>query len=92
MSGNKRSVSEIQARMRELALEYDIDELSALADELVRNSPIARAKPRSASVTPEVAEQIRQYFADNPTLHQRVIAEHFNVNPGRVSEALNNLR
>jgi hypothetical protein len=39
-------------------------------------------------VTAEIAEEIRQYAAANPDLHQQDIANHFGVNVGRVSEAL----
>jgi hypothetical protein len=92
MATNKRTGPEIQARLREMAEEYGIDELAGLADELGRKSPVTRAKPRSAECTAELAEEIRQYRASHPDLHQRHIAEHFNVNPGRVSESLNGLR
>lgn len=41
---------------------------------------------------PEVAAEIRAYHAANQNLTQSAIARHFNVNPGRVSEALNGKR
>lgn len=91
MAANKRTVPQVRSRLRELADEHGIDELHDLADELYRNPAVARAKPRSAQLTPELAEKIRKYVAKHPTLHQRDVAHHFNVNPGRVSEALNNL-
>lgn len=91
MQNNKRTIPQIRARLREIADEYGIPELHDLADETYRNSPIRRAAVNSVRITPELAEQIRQYANQNPKLHQRDVAWKFNVNPGRVSEALNNL-
>lgn len=91
MSRNKRTIPEIRARLRDLAIEHGIAELSEIADELYRNSPVTRAKVKSAPLTPQLADEIRTYVQANPALHQREVAEHFNVNPGRISEALNNL-
>lgn len=88
---NKRSIPEIRARLRELADIHGIEELHDLADETYRNSPIKRGSNRSARLTPKLAEEIRQYVAKFPKLHQRDVAQRFNVNPGRVSEALNSL-
>lgn len=90
MLRNKRSIPEIRARLRELADEHDLEELHDLADETYRRSPIKRASNRSAKLTPKLAEKIRRYVAKHPRLHQRDVAQKFNVNPGRVSEALNN--
>lgn len=89
---NKRSIPEIRARLYVLADELKIDELRDLASEMHRNSPIKKARPTSATTTPELAENIRIFARKNPDLQQRHIAEHFNVNPGRVSESLNRLR
>lgn len=91
MASNKRSIPEIRSRLREIADELHIEELHDLADETYRNSPVKRAANRSAPLTPELAEKIRMFVAKNPKLHQRDVAQHFNVNPGRVSEALNHL-
>jgi len=89
MIRNKRTIPEIRARLREIADEYEIEELHDLADETYRRSPIRRASNRSAKLTPKLAEKIRKFVAKNPRLHQRDVAQRFNVNPGRVSEALN---
>jgi hypothetical protein len=88
---NKRSIPEIRARLRELADEHGIEELHDLADETYRKSPFKRAKNRSQPLTPILAEKIRRYMEKNPRLHQRDVAQKFNVNPGRVSEAVNHL-
>lgn len=89
MMRNKRSIPEIRARLREIADEQGLDELHDLADETYRKSPLRRAKNKSAPLTPKLAEKIRKFMDRNPTLHQRDVAQHFNVNPGRVSEAIN---
>ena len=88
----KRNIPQIRARLRELAEEHGIDELHDLADDTYRNPPVTRARRRSATLTPKLAADIRKYQKKNPKLHQRDIAHKFNVNPGRVSEALNNLK
>lgn len=91
MKKNKRSIPEIRIRLRELADKHGIPELHDLANETYRSSPIKRASNQSAHLTPKLAEEIRQYVAQNPKLHQREVAQRFNINPGRVSEALNGL-
>jgi hypothetical protein len=91
MPGNKRPIPEIRERLRELAEELGCPELSDLADELQRARAVKRAKVKSPPLTPALAQQIRDYAKANPDLHQQDIANHFGVNHGRVSEALNNL-
>lgn len=90
MKRNKRSIPEIRVRLRELAEEHGLEELHALADEMYRRSPVRRASNRSVKLTPKLAEKIRRYARKHPSLHQRDLAQEFNVNPGRISEALNN--
>lgn len=91
MAKNKRSIPDLRNRIREIADESGIDELHDLADEMFRNSPVRRARARSAHLTPELAEEIRVFARRNTKMHQRDIAQKFNVNPGRVSEAMNNI-
>jgi hypothetical protein len=87
----KHGIPAIRARMRELADEHGIDELNDLADALYRKSAVKRAKIKSPPLTPEMAEEIREYAKAHPDLHQQEIANHFGVNHGRVSEALNEI-
>jgi len=89
MAKNKRGIPELRQRLREIADDEGIDEIHDIVDEMYRNSPIKRAANKSRSLTPELADQIRKFVAKNPKLHQRDVAQRFNVNPGRVSEALN---
>jgi hypothetical protein len=42
----------------------------------------------SQTMTPELAKKIRAFFRANPTASQQQIANIFNVNSGRVNEAL----
>jgi Mn-dependent DtxR family transcriptional regulator len=91
MLTNKRTIPEIRLRLRELADIHGIDELHDLADETYRRSPFKRARNKSATLTPALAERIRRFVRDHPQMHQRDVAQKFNVNPGRVSESLNNL-
>ncbi len=88
---NKRTIPEIRERLREIADEYGIEELHDLADETYRQTPLRRARNKSAKLTPALAEKIRRYVKKNPTMHQRDVAQKFNVNPGRVSESVNGL-
>lgn len=90
MAANKLTIPEIRARLYELADELDVDELAYLADQTYRKSAKKRAPVRSPKLTPEMAQEIRDYAAENPNAHQQDIAEKFGVNHGRVSEALNN--
>jgi len=66
--------------------------LSIVSTMMVRDGSSRRAGVRSPRVTSEVADQIRAYAAAHPDAHLQDIADHFGVNPGRVSEALRWLR
>jgi hypothetical protein len=63
-----------------------------LADQMRRRGGGARRTPQSATMTPELADEIRAYHQKNKHLTQTAIARHFNVNSGRVSEALHGKR
>lgn len=91
MAKNSQGIPAIRDRLRKLADEHGIDELHDLADQMYRKSAGRKRAPmRSPKLTPELAEDIREYAAANPNAHQQDIAEHFGVNHGRVSEALDN--
>ncbi len=85
-------VSEVQARLRALAGIHGIVELGRLANELDRRKPVKRAATTSAPMTEKLRAEIRAYASKNPDLSQVDIAHRFNVNPGRVSEALRGVR
>lgn len=47
-------------------------------------------RPNSSQpMTDELADQIYEYYLSNPDATQQSIANHFNVNSGRVNEILN---
>jgi hypothetical protein len=89
---NHIGIPEARDLLRKWAKEDNSPKLAELADAMYRRAATRRASVRSPKVTPEMAEEIRQYAAANPDLHQQDIANHFGVNVGRVSEALHRLR
>lgn len=92
---NKEPVSIPDAReqLREWAEEWGKPELSALADRMVRRKPKHRvAKATRRSLTPELAAEIREYKRLHPTMANRDVGEVFNVDGGRVSEAIHNVK
>lgn len=80
-------VPEVRERLYEIA-----EELRFLAAELERRPARRRSKPVSQPMTPELRRQIALYAKDNPDLSYVEIATEFNVNPGRVSEAVAGFR
>lgn len=89
-------IPEIRDRLRELASELSCPELNLLASELSRRPVRRRAAPSSAPMTKEMRDAIRAYIrayhVAHPDRPQADVARVFNVNPGRVSEALNGFR
>lgn len=83
---------EVASRLRELAIELGCDELDELANEIGRRSPRQRAPISSATMTDALRAQIRAVKAAEPDLSQTEIGRRFNLNPGRVSEALRGKR
>lgn len=90
------TIPEIRQRLYELSvLNTGTDlgvELGMLADELWRRqsprSLTADQRIESTHVTPLLAYRIREYARDHPDETMLSIGRHFNVNQGRVSEAL----
>jgi len=83
---------EVASRLRELAIQLGCDELDELADEIGRRSPRQRAPISSAPMTDALRAQIRAMKAAERDLSQAEIGRRFNLNPGRVSEALRGKR
>jgi len=67
-------------------------ELLELADELRRRHLGPRAPATSTPMTPELADEIREFAAANPGMSHQEMAVVFNVNLGRVSESLSGKR
>ena len=91
-------VPEVASRLRAIAEKLKLrrpkeaDELSELADELRRRPSGPRAPIVSTSMTPELAQEIRDYAKAHPGMSQQSVAEAFKVNHGRVSEAVRGKR
>ncbi|ELT50978.1 hypothetical protein [Brucella intermedia] len=81
-------IPEIQERLIEKSQRYNDPELARLASELGRRSNAGRTPVKSARITPALKQKIRDYKSRNPDASQFEIAAVFNVNQGRVSEAL----
>ncbi len=83
---------EVANRLREIAAEHKIGELEILANEIRRRPIEKRAPDKSRPMTPELAAEILDWCHTFPTQSQAEVARRFNVNPGRVSEALRGFR
>lgn len=86
---NHKSIPEVRKRLKELADESGIEELKDLADQMHRRKlKSTRAPITSQKMTPELAADMRNYLKNNPHASNQAIADHFNVNPGRVTDVL----
>jgi hypothetical protein len=92
-------IPEVAARIREISQAIQAEfpgealDLIMLADELRRRSPtLPRAAATSTPMTPELAEEIREFAEANPGTSHQDIAVVFNVNHGRVSEVISGKR
>jgi hypothetical protein len=93
-------IPDIQERLNQVADELetgaDICEAAAeirrLSANLSRRKPIRKAPISSSPMTPELTEEIRDYWRANPAMSQTDIGAKFNVNAGRVSEAVRGYR
>jgi len=56
---------------------------------MTRKPPVRKTAARNRKLTKVLAEQIRQYAAENPDASYQHIGNVFRVNVGRVSEAMN---
>ena len=82
---------EIQARLRQIAEFHGLPELAVLADEM-RRRPSHKAPISSEPMTDELRDAIRAFARRHQHMTQVDIGRHFNVNQGRVSEALKGFR
>lgn len=67
-------------------------EIRATMRLLVRKSPVRRAPRAKRYLTKRLIAEICAFARVHPLMHLQDIANHFNVNPGRVSEILNGKR
>jgi hypothetical protein len=85
---NYMTIPNIRKRMKELAIIHNIQELDDLAEASFRRPPVRMARRQLSSLNPALEKLIVDYANDNPTASYTVMARHFGVNIGRVSEAL----
>jgi hypothetical protein len=87
-------IAMINSRLMEISREMQdaIERLAALNEELVRRSPVNVAPRSSTRMTPSLRQQINVYATANPGKTLSDIGKMFNVNPGRVSEAVRGKR
>lgn len=86
------TIPELREELRVLSYRLGVPRLREIADELRRRPPQGSGRKISATMTPELRAEIRAYAKANPELTQVEIGRHFNVNPGRVSEAVSGKR
>lgn len=86
----RKRIIAIAAQIRGLATEANrlVEELHEAEGMMHKNFTKPKAPISSASMTPEMADAIRYYAKAHPSASQHDIGAIFNVNPGRVSEAL----
>lgn len=65
--------------------------IKALARAAYRKPPVRKTRAKLPRLTAERAEEVRMFAKVHPELSNLDIANHFRVNPGRVSEALNHI-
>lgn len=91
------TIPEVRAELRRIAFDTKTPagvgrRIMTLCDELARRPPATRAERSSTPMSARLAGAIRTFAEKHPGRSQRAIAEHFNVNPGRVSEVLSGKR
>lgn len=78
----------IKCEGRNIELDQVILELKAIEALLYRKPPVRKANPQSQPMTPELAASIRAFAKRNQQMTFQAIGQRFNVNAGRVTEAL----
>lgn len=84
----REQLNEIAADLRLAGVHDYADRIEFLSAAAVRRSPVKRAPVTSTPMTPALARTIRSHSARHPKQSHQDIAALFNVNPGRVSQAL----
>lgn len=86
------TIPELREELRVLSHRLGVPRLAEIAAELKRRPAQAAGRVTSTPMTPALRAQIRAYALANPALTQVEVARVFNVNPGRVSEAVSGRR
>lgn len=88
------TLPEIRDRLMVLSHLVD-DEVGREIRHLCYKMKRRKARTRVASsvpMTPELRQEIREFYENNKHLSQAEMGRHFNVNPGRISETLRGYR
>jgi hypothetical protein len=85
-------VADLETAVFRVDREHVCKQLERALSYMGRDPPARKAEPTCRPVTAELARRIRDFADDNPGMSLQAIAEHFKVNSGRVSEAINHLR
>lgn len=90
-----RTIPQLREELTDIAIRLRAEQQGPLADaidEIVQNmhrrKSVRRAPAKQRALTEELRERIRTYAALNPSRTYMEIAGEFNVNSGRVSEAV----
>jgi hypothetical protein len=85
------NIPEARSDLRDLVTKHPelADEIAPILAKMVRR-PYAKPRTRSQSrtMTPRLARKIRSHCAKYPGQSVQEVAEIFDVNPGRISDAL----
>jgi hypothetical protein len=69
------------------------NKIDILVTELWRRKPRrGLGAPIRTKITPELKREIRAYVKKHPKQDQQEVGNHFNVNPGRISEIVQGFR
>ena len=84
------TTGQVRTRLKRVVLQLEKmhTEVEYLIGQLRNRPPVRKATVQAASLTPQLRKNIEDYAGLNPHLPYSYIAEHFNVNIGRVSEIL----
>ena len=89
MIPNHLSIPQARALLHDLANQHGIQDLHDIANALYRrNIKGKRAPVTSTKVTPALVADIRSHVRQHPNDSNQKIANLFNVNPGRITDAL----
>ena len=66
--------------------------LTGIAARIMRRKPVRKAESVSRRCTAELRGEIREFAMNNPNMSYAEVARRFDVNPGRVSEAMAGFR
>ena len=81
-------IPEVRKELRLLAIQLNEPRLNELANELTRRPYVRKAVVKSPKMTKEMETSIKAFADRQRHLSFVEIARYYNINPGRVSEAL----